>query len=143
MGHPADVPQLQKDRASMTMNLISHQTPAIHLGFRVDSGCPRVTVTGLIHVGGLGNDQAGTGPLAIILRDQFVREVTIGRAVALGCPRAGHGRHDDAVLQRNRAAKQLSFEQLGHRSSSEQVSAEGYCSVVIPNLHTLWSVVGR
>ena len=110
MGHPADVPQLQKDRAAMTVNLIGHQTPALHLGFRVDSGCPRVTVAGLIHVGGLGNDQAGTGPLAVIGGDQLIREVTIGRKVALGRSRAGHGRHDDAVLQRNSAAKQLRFE---------------------------------
>ena len=103
MGHPADVPQLQKDRASMTMNLISHQTPAIHLGFRVDSGCPRVTVAGRIHVGGLGNNEAGTRPLPVIRRHQRIRDVTIGREVALGRSRAGHGRHDNAVLEVDRA----------------------------------------
>src|SRR5262249_15760336 len=37
----------------------------------------------------------------------------------------------DAVLQRNSAAKQLSFEQVGHRSPFEWISAEGYSSVVI------------
>lgn len=103
MGHPADMPQLQKDRAAMTVNLIGHQTPALHLGFRVDSRCPRVAVAGGMHVGGLGNDQAGTGPLPVIGGHQLVREVAIGREVALGRSRAGHGRHDDAVLEVDRA----------------------------------------
>jgi hypothetical protein len=35
--------------------------------------------------------------------DQPARKVTIGREVALGGSRAGHGLHDDAVLQRNGA----------------------------------------
>ena len=93
----------------MTVNLIGHQTPALHLSFRVDAGCPRVTMARLIHIGGLGNDQAGTGPLAVIGRHQRIREVTVGREVALGRSRAGHGRHDDAVPQRNSAAEQLRF----------------------------------
>ena len=67
MCQPADVPQLHKDRAATTVNLIGHQTPAPHLGFRVDSGYSRVTVAGLIHVVDFGNDQAGTGPLAVIV----------------------------------------------------------------------------
>jgi hypothetical protein len=38
MGHPADVPQLQKYRAAIAVNLIGHQTPALPLGIRVDTG---------------------------------------------------------------------------------------------------------
>jgi hypothetical protein len=59
--------------------------------------------TGRIHLGGLDNNQADTGPLAAKRWRSAGSGVTIGREVALGGSRAGHGLHDDVVLQRNGA----------------------------------------
>src|SRR5262249_38889899 len=57
MGEPAAMPQLHENRAAMTVNLIGHEAPALHLGFRVVARCARVAMGGLVDVAWLCNDK--------------------------------------------------------------------------------------
>lgn len=82
MGHPADVPQLQKYRAAIAVDLIGYQTPALLLGWRVDAGGHGVAVAGRRNVRCLGDDQAGTGSLPVVGGHQFIRDVTLARSRA-------------------------------------------------------------
>src|SRR5215475_7137829 len=70
MGEPADMPQLHENRAAMTVNLISHEAPALHLGFRVMAWCARVAMAGLVDVAWLRDDETGACPLTVILGHQ-------------------------------------------------------------------------
>jgi DNA-binding HxlR family transcriptional regulator len=127
------MPYLQKYRTVMAVNFIGHPTPALPLGFCVDAGRQGVAFAGWRNVGGLRHDQAGTGPLPIIGTHQFIGDIAIGR------PRASHGRQDNAILQRNDAAKDLRFEQVGHMSSFDWLRSKAYFSVVAPSTHRLVS----
>src|SRR5262249_50272726 len=99
MGEPADMPDLHENRAAMTVNLIGHEAPGLHLGFRVMARRARVAMAGLVDVAWLCDDKTGACPLAVVLGHQRIGEVAISRQLSLGSARAGDRWHDDTVLE--------------------------------------------
>ncbi len=88
------MPELQDDLAARGMNCIRHPAPRRHLRIRVDSRRIKIALPHRADLGGLGDDQASTGTLAVVLDIEIGRD-RVWRAVA--CQR----RHHDAVGKRD------------------------------------------
>eukprot|EP01107_Rhizomastix_libera_P013519 TRINITY_DN3743_c0_g1_i1.p2 TRINITY_DN3743_c0_g1~~TRINITY_DN3743_c0_g1_i1.p2 ORF type:complete len:321 (+),score=-27.56 TRINITY_DN3743_c0_g1_i1:263-1225(+) len=95
MGDAAHVPQLQDDAAAGAMDGVGHLAPGRHLLLAVDARSVQVALGHGADGAGLGDDEAGTGALAVVLHRQ-------GTGLVAGDgPVAGQGGHDDAVGQGN------------------------------------------
>jgi hypothetical protein len=94
----AHVPQLQEDAPSRAVDRVGHVSPTLYLGRRVDPGGVRVPNPLRRDLGCLGDDQAGAGPLRVVLGVQGLRHIARAGAVA------GHGGHHHPVRQGEGAA---------------------------------------
>ena len=88
---PADVHQLHHDAAAFGMDGIGNLAPARDLFGRVDARRAPVALAGGGRLGAFGDDQAGSGALAVIFHHQ------VGRHVARPGAVTRHRCHDDAV----------------------------------------------
>jgi len=70
MRDPAHVPQLQCDLAAGGVDRVGDGLPAGDLGLAVDARRVQVALAERIDLGGLGDDQAGAGTLAVVLDGQ-------------------------------------------------------------------------
>ena len=91
---PSHVHQLRNDLSALGMYRIDNCLPCIGLRLRIQARGTAVTLTAGAGVYTLGDDQAGTGALAIVLNHEFRRAVCF----RVGS-RARHRGHDDAILQ--------------------------------------------
>ena len=87
------MPQLQHDLATRGVNSIGHLAPAGDLFWRINPRGIEVALGHRADLAGFGDDQAGAGPLAVILDGHRTRPV------ALDGPITGQRGHDDAVGQ--------------------------------------------
>lgn len=91
--HHARVPELQEDAPLTAMHRRSDTRPCRHLFVGPDARRARIAARLRRNVGRLGDDQAGTGALRIVIGCIVGLHAGIVRAA----PR--HRRHDDAVFQ--------------------------------------------
>ncbi len=94
MAGPAPMPDLQHDAAAGAVHGIGREPPTGDLGLVVDARFMPEGRMALHHHRGFGHDQAGAGPLGIVLGHQ-----RSGHMALLGAA-AGQRRHPDAVGQR-------------------------------------------
>src|SRR5581483_2261160 len=92
--------QLYENAPAVGVHGVGDFAPAARLLLIEAAGNARITEPVRRRRRTLGNDQAGTGPQAVILRHHVVRNVA-ERATT------GHRRHDNAVLQRDRTELEL------------------------------------
>ena len=85
------MPELHDDATSGLVHRARGELPSLHHLWRVDAR--RGGVAGALRRddGGFGNDEAGAGPLPVILGHQRIRDATVRR------PGARQRRHEDAV----------------------------------------------
>ena len=96
-GHPADVHDLRDDSATGCVYRARHLRPRRNLGLVEQAG--GATIAQAVGAGGdtLGDDSAGAGALGVVIHHDIGRHrVSVG-------PAAGHGRHDNAIAQLQRA----------------------------------------
>ncbi|MNN40350.1 hypothetical protein D3C81_1544210 [compost metagenome] len=97
MRKPPHMPQLANDLAASRMHGIRDQLPASHLLVRPDARCQGIAARLRRNIRRLADDQAGAGPLGVVLGVHGVRHAIVAHAAAR------ERRHDDAVGQRQRA----------------------------------------
>ncbi|MDT4857224.1 hypothetical protein FQZ97_916390 [compost metagenome] len=92
--HATHMPELQDDVPATLAHSLCHLAPASDLCRTVNAGSEAVALALAANLGGLGDDQAGTGALGVVIGHHGVGYVAwlIGTGT-------GHGRHDDAIGQ--------------------------------------------
>ncbi len=93
MGKTAHVPELQEDLPALGMDRVGHLFPAGDLLRSKDPWRSQVTLALGRHLGAFADDQAGAGPLAVVLGHQGRGCIASARAAA------GHRCHYHAVVQ--------------------------------------------
>lgn len=96
--HPPHVPELRKNNAASLVNGPGRQLPAGNLLSGMQARRPGVSLSLRRDLRRLRDDQSGAGALAVIFRHQRGGDIS-----GLQGARPGHGSHDDAVFQRQRA----------------------------------------
>ncbi|MDT4848655.1 hypothetical protein FQZ97_827510 [compost metagenome] len=100
VGHAPDVPELADDLAARVMHGIGDAPPGRHLLLGVDARGEGIAASLAGDVGGLRDEQAGGGPLPVILHRQLRVHTVHGRAGT------GQRRHGDPVGHLDRADRQ-------------------------------------
>jgi hypothetical protein len=114
MRRSAGVPDLQHDAPAGGVHRVGHLAPAGHAGLVVDAGLAGEGTALTRHHGGLGDQQAGTGALRVVLGHQRVGDMAAPGA------RARQRRHDDAVGQGLAADLQRREERTQGKGSQRQ-----------------------
>ena len=97
--HAAGVHELHHDLAALSVHGVGHQLPALNLLVVVEPGDAGIAQAIGRRRGALRDDEAGRGPLLVVGGHQGVGGGRLHGAAA------GHGVHDGAVGQRERAQR--------------------------------------
>src|SRR6516165_4287595 len=97
MGDAPDMPELGHHAAATGMDCTGHAFPACDLLGAVDTRRADIALALGRDLGCFRDDESGAGPLGVIERAQRGGHVARARAAS------GQGRHDNTVLQRERA----------------------------------------